>query len=86
MAHETATPPARFGDYLKEMKESVVVLRWIWDELLNKAGKRYLVRMLVAMILSVAFFAIQPLIFAQIIIHERRYSLPLSEYSPSRCL
>jgi ABC-type multidrug transport system fused ATPase/permease subunit len=71
MAHETATPPARFGDYLKEMKESVVVLRWIWDELLNKAGKRYLVRMLVAMILSVAFFAIQPLIFAQIINHVR---------------
>jgi ABC-type multidrug transport system fused ATPase/permease subunit len=71
MAHQVSTPPSGFREYLKEMKESASVLRWIWDELVNASGKRYLSRMLVAMVLSVAFFAAQPLIFAQIINHVR---------------
>lgn len=67
MAHESSTPPARFSEYLKEMKESGVVLSWIWTELLNDEGKRYLVRMTGAMFLATIFFAVQPLLFAQIL-------------------
>lgn len=71
MSHIASTKPARFSDYLKEMKESGLVLGWIWEELVSKEGKKQLLRMLVAMILSTLLFALQPLIFAQIINHVR---------------
>ncbi len=66
---QKSSTPTRFGEYLAEMRESASVLKWIWVELLNSDGKRHLKHMLIAMVLSSLFYAVQPLIFAQIINH-----------------
>lgn len=77
MTQSVTARPSRFFDYLKEMKESGIVLAWIWDELLNRDGKRYLIRMIVAMFLATILFAIQPLIYAQILnyVHAKDASM-----------
>lgn len=77
MAQTAHTQPARFSDYLKEMKESGAVLAWIWQELVSAEGKRNLVRMLGAMVLSTLLLALQPLLFAQIInrVHDPKLQL-----------
>lgn len=67
MTEPQVTQPSRFSDYLKEMRESGSVLKWIWVELVGAEGKRYMVKMLGVMFVASLLFALQPLVFAQII-------------------
>lgn len=67
MTEVASTVPARFSDYLKEMRESGTVLGWIWNELVSSEGKRLLRRMFGATVLASLLMALQPLIFAHIL-------------------
>lgn len=67
MTDVASTVPARFADYVKEMRESGAVLGWIWSELVSSEGKRLLVRMLGATVIASLLMALQPLIFAHML-------------------
>lgn len=56
-----------FTSYLREMKETGSVFRWVWDELLDRDGKKRALWLSFASLAMMALFALQPLVFAQIV-------------------
>lgn len=61
---ETPQSTAGFLGYLKEIRGTVSVLKWIWTELVGPEGKRLTKKMGLIFLVSSLFLTLQPLMFS----------------------
>ena len=67
MEAQESEAPRGFGGYVREIRETGLVLAWIWRELVGPEGKRLMLRMGGVFVVSSLLVTLQPLVFAQVV-------------------